>query len=94
MQSELYQKDVQLQLDVDLLISDNNNKIKEIELDFQDGKGWRKYEFKNQLIDYTFDRIGKTSIGIKLKTSKGEYITYSTLDVKQLERPKIFKKVM
>ncbi|MGX7689382.1 T9SS type A sorting domain-containing protein [Flectobacillus roseus] len=91
MQSEVYQGNIQFQVDMDLIISDNFKKIKGLEIDFQDGKGWRFFEAKNQLIDYRFDRIGHVSVGIKVITNKGDFITYSNLEIKQLERPKLFK---
>ena len=90
LQGEIFQGNVNFQISLDLIQSNINNKIERIEIDFQDGKGFQKYEFKEQLIPYQFKTIGEIALAIKLITKRGTFLTYNILKIHQLERPSPF----
>ncbi|PWJ59669.1 hypothetical protein CLV98_102503 [Dyadobacter jejuensis] len=54
LQDEVFQGDVQFQLNRELLYGNNKNEIKSVSIDFLDGKGWRKYSLKDELIRHRF----------------------------------------
>jgi pimeloyl-ACP methyl ester carboxylesterase len=87
MQGEIYQGNVSFQISPKLIQENINNPILNLEIDFQDGKGYQKFEFKEQLIPHQFKTIGEVAIAIKLVTKRGTYLTYNILRVNQLERP-------
>ncbi|MEA5426844.1 BACON domain-containing protein [Arcicella lustrica] len=87
LQGEIFQGNVNFQISPDLLQSNISNQIKQIEIDFQDGKGYRVFDFKEQLIPYQFTTIGDVAIAIKLVTKRGTFLTYNILTIHQLERP-------
>lgn len=87
LQGEIFQGNVSFRISPDLIQSNINNKIDHLEIDFQDGKGYKTFEMKEQLIPYQFKTIGEVSIAIKLVTKRATYLTYNILKVTQLERP-------
>jgi PA14 domain/Secretion system C-terminal sorting domain/Putative serine esterase (DUF676) len=84
---ELFQGNIQFKISPDFELSNINNPIKELEIDFKDGKGWQKYDYKEQLIQHQFTKIGETSIGIKVISKRGTYVTNCPLKVHFLIRP-------
>ena len=42
---------------------------------------------EEQLINHRLTSIGEQTIGIKVNSKKGSYITFATVDIKQLVRP-------
>lgn len=91
LQENIYQADVSFRISPALHFSNNNNEIKQVEIDFQDGKGYRAYELKEQNISYRFSSIGERAIGIRLYTKRGTYLFYSRINIKRLERPRKFR---
>lgn len=61
---ELFQGNIQFKISPDFELSNINNPIKGLEIDFKDGKGWQKYDYKEQLIRHKFTKIGETNISI------------------------------
>lgn len=61
-QGEIYQGNVSFQISPTLLQTNIDNPIQSIEIDFQDGQGFQKYEFIEQLIPYQFKTIGEVAI--------------------------------
>jgi pimeloyl-ACP methyl ester carboxylesterase len=91
LQGEIFQGNVSFRISPDLIQSNINNKIDHLEIDFQDGKGYRSFELKEQLIPYQFKTIGEVAITIKLVTKRGSFVTYNVLKINQLERPVPFE---
>lgn len=89
LQGEIFQSDVSLQISTKYIQSNISNSIEQLEIDFQDGKGWQAYKFKDQLIPHRFDSVGEVIIGLKLVTRRGIYVSYNPLEIKMLERPTI-----
>lgn len=90
LQEDIFQANVQFRLSTSLLQSNINNTIDSVALSFDEGKNWQSYTFSEQLIKHHFDKMGEQTIGIKLITAKGTYVTFTTLNVKQLQRPPVF----
>ena len=66
LQEDIFQAEVNFRLSPSLHISNNNVKIKQVELDLQDGKGYRSYPLGEKLIPYRFNAIGERFISIRL----------------------------
>lgn len=64
LQEDVFQADVNFRLSPSLHISNNNVKIKQVEIDFADGKGYRSYPLSEKLIPYRFTAIGERFISI------------------------------
>ncbi|MDZ7900085.1 MAG: hypothetical protein U5N85_18940 [Arcicella sp.] len=90
LQEDLFQADVQFKISPKLMQSNLANSIESIELSFDEGKSWKSYSFSDQLIPHHFDKMDEQTIGIKLNTKKGTYITFTEINIRQLERPKVF----
>ncbi len=86
LQEDVFQAEVNFQLSPSLHISNNDVKIKQVELDFQDGKGYRSYPLSENLISYRFSAVGERFISIRLLTERGAFVFQSLINVKQLER--------
>jgi hypothetical protein len=86
LQSEAFQGNLSFEIDPSVIISNLDNSIKGISIDFDEGKGFQDYEWKQQIIAYQFTTSGKKSIKIKLSTKKGIYITSSPLKIHFLQR--------
>ncbi len=86
LQENIYQSEVQFKISPDLLITDRQSSINEIEIDFNDGKGFTKYKLENQLVNHKFNKLGKTLIKIKLFTPQGPYLFESVINVVQFDR--------
>ncbi|MDF7820199.1 RICIN domain-containing protein [Runella sp. MFBS21] len=91
LQKDIYQADVSFKIDPNLHISNNKNEIKRLEIDFQDGKGYQSFEMKAKAIPYRFTSTGERIITLRIYTQRGTYVFHSRIDVKQLERPKIYR---
>ncbi|WP_428662013.1 RICIN domain-containing protein [Runella sp.] len=91
LQEDIYQADVNFRISPSLHISNNKNEIKKLEIDFQDGKGFRSFDLKDQIIPYHFSSIGERSLSIRLYTARSTYLFYTRVNVRQLERPQIFR---
>ena len=90
LQAEIFQGDISFQISPDLVQSNLDNPIETIEIDFQDGKEWQRFEMKEQLISHQFNTVGTVAIAIKIVTKRGTYLTYCPLKINLLERPKVF----
>lgn len=90
LQGEIFQGNVFFQINTEYVQSNISNPIEQLEIDFQDGKGWQAYKFRDQLISHQFTSVGEVAIGIKLVTKRGTYVTYNPLEIKMLERPAVF----
>jgi hypothetical protein len=91
LQEEVFQAEVQFKISPDLWITNRPSSIQSVEIDFDDGMGFRNYEIANQLISHRFNRLGKNSIKIKLQTLEGPYLFESVINVMQFERRKPFR---
>ena len=89
LQGEIFQSNVFFQISTEYIQSNISNPIEQLEIDFQDGKGWQTYKFSDQLISHQFTSVGEVAIGIKLVTKRGTFITYNTLQIKMLKRPAV-----
>ena len=86
-QKDIFQANVQFQLSPKLLHTNLDNQIESIELSFDNGDNWKSYKYEEQLINHQFKKIGEQAIGFRIKSKKGVYVTFATVDVKQLVRP-------
>lgn len=86
LQEDVFQADINFRISPSLHISNNQVKIERVELDFQDGKGYRSYPLSDQLISYHFSSIGERIISIRLLTDRGAFVFNSLINVRQLER--------
>ena len=86
-QKDIFQANVQFQLSPKLLQTNLDNQIESIEISFDNGDNWKLYKYEEQLISYQFKRTGEQEIGFRINSKKGSYVTFSTVDVKQLIRP-------
>ena len=87
LEKDIFQADIQFQINPNLLQSNIDNKISGIEISFDEGLNWQSYKYEAQLINYRFNRTGEQTIGFKLISKRGTYITFTVVDVKQLQRP-------
>ncbi|MDZ7898984.1 MAG: PA14 domain-containing protein [Arcicella sp.] len=85
-QKDIFQANVQFQLSPKLLQSNIDNQIKSIEISFDNGDSWKSYKYEEQLISHQFKVKGEQQIGFKINSKKGTYVTFATVDVKQLVR--------
>jgi hypothetical protein len=86
-QKDIFQANVQFQLSPKLLQTNLDNQIESIEISFDNGDNWKSYKYEEQLISYQFSRIGEQDIGFRINSKKGTFVTFATVDVKQLTRP-------
>jgi pimeloyl-ACP methyl ester carboxylesterase len=86
-QKDIFQANVQFQLSPKLLQTNLDNQIESIEISFDNGDNWKSYKYEEQLISYQFRRIGEQDIGFRINSKKGTFVTFATVDVKQLIRP-------
>lgn len=86
LQEDVFQADVNFRISPSLHISNNEVKIKQVELDFQDGEGYRSYSLSDKLIPNRFNAVGERLISIRLLTERGAFVFQSLINVKQLER--------
>ena len=91
LQEDIYEANVKFRLSSALQLGTSRSEIRSISIDFQDGKGYKDYKLNEQSIDYTFTSVGERNIGIRLNTERGNYLFYSKINVKQLERPKVHR---
>jgi pimeloyl-ACP methyl ester carboxylesterase len=89
MQSEIFDGTIQIEISDQYFSGNSKEKIKYLEIDFQEGDGYQKINFKNEIITYKFKSIGLHNVAIKLATNKETTITNCSLNVHFLERPKI-----
>lgn len=87
LQSEAFQGNLSFEIDSSTIISNLNNPIKSISIDFNDGKGFQDYEWKQQNITHQFTTAGDNKINIKLSTKKGIYITNCPIKIHFIQRP-------
>lgn len=87
LQSEAFQGNLSFEIDPSTMISNLDNSIKNISIDFNEGKGFQDYEWKQQTITHQFTKAGNISIKIKLSTKKGTYITNCPIKIHFLQRP-------
>jgi hypothetical protein len=86
LQEDVFQSEVNFQLSPSLHISNNNVRIKQVELDFHDGKGYRSHPLSEKLIPYRFSSLGERLLSIRLLTERGAFVFQTLINVKQLER--------
>lgn len=86
-QKDIFQANVQFQLSSKLLQTNLDNQIENIEISFDNGDNWKSYKYEEQLISHQFGRIGEQEIGFRISSKKGTYVTFATVDIKQLIRP-------
>ncbi len=86
-QKDIFQANVQFQLSPKLLQTNLDNQIESIEISFDGGDNWKSYKYEEQLINYQFSKIGEQDIGFRINSKKGTFVTFTTVDVKQLARP-------
>jgi hypothetical protein len=86
-QKDIFQANIQFQISPKLLKTNLDNKIESIEISFDNGDNWKLYKYEEQLINYQFKETGEQEIGFKINSKKGTFITFATVDVKQLIRP-------
>jgi hypothetical protein len=91
LQEDLYQADISFRLSPGLYFSNQTDKIRNIEIDFSDGKGFKSFPVSEQLIPYRFESEGEHLIRIRLKTGGIIYLFETKLNVRQLERIKPYK---
>ena len=91
LQEDIYQANVKFRLSSALQLGTSKSEIRSVSIDFQDGKGYKDYKLNEQSIDYTFTSVGERNIGIRLNTERGNYLFYSKINVRQLERPKVHR---
>ena len=87
LQSEAFQGNLSFEIDPSTMISNLDNSIKSISIDFNEGKGFQDYEWKQQTIAHQFTKAGDISIKIKLSTKKGTFITNCPIKIHFLQRP-------
>jgi PA14 domain/Secretion system C-terminal sorting domain len=87
LQSEAFQGNLSFEIDPSVIINNLDNTIKGISIDFNEGKGFQDYDWKQQTISYQFTSAGDKNIKIKLSTKKGIYITNCPLKIHFLNRP-------
>jgi hypothetical protein len=87
LQSEAFQGNLSFEIDPSVIISNLNNKIESVSIDFNEGKGFQNYDWKQQTISHQFTSAGDKSIKIKLSTKKGTYITSCPFKIHFLNRP-------
>ncbi len=85
-QKDIFQANVQFQISPKLLQTNLDNQIESIEISFDNGNSWKSYKYEEQLIRHQFRSIGEQEIGFKINSKKGTYVTFATVDVKQLVR--------
>lgn len=90
LQEKLFQAEVNFKISSSLYVS-NSQLVKGLEIDFGDGKGFKHYELKDQLILHTFAFVGQHTLKIRLQTSRGAYLFETSVNVLQLERRKPFR---
>lgn len=59
-------------------------KIKEIEIDFADGRGFNEFDFKNQTINVNYTSTGDKSLTFKLFTDEDTLLCYSKFNIAHL----------
>lgn len=91
LQEDVFQSNIQFRVSPSLFFDNGLRSIKDLEINLGDGKGFRKLELRNQLIDHQFLTTGKHSIQIRLHTDLRSYTFESIINVKQLERKAPFK---
>jgi hypothetical protein len=89
LQQDVFQANIQFQISPKLLQSNLDNQIESIDLSFDEGTNWKTYKYEEQLIDYRFEKSGEQTIGIRINSKKGSYISFVIMDVKQLVRPTV-----
>ncbi len=87
LQEQVYQANVKFRLSPSLNFTRNDNPITGLEIDFQDGKGFREYGLKEQLIDYTYTSAGTHGLTIKLRSKRGTYLCQTQVNVLALAKP-------
>lgn len=83
LQEDVYQGSVSFQFDPGKQFSNTNITIQEAGIDFLDGKGFQMVHLgAPQAINYQFTTPGRKVMLVKLKTSKGDFISITQLTVK------------
>ena len=85
-QKDIFQANVQFQISPKLLQTNLDNQIESIEISFDNGDNWKTYKYEEQLISYQFKSTGEQEIGFRINSKKGTYVSFATVDVKQLVR--------
>jgi hypothetical protein len=87
LQSEAFQGNLSFEIDPSIIINNLNNAIKNISIDFNDGKGFKDFDWKQQTVSHQFTIVGDQIIKIKLTTNKGIFITNCPIKIHFLARP-------
>jgi len=91
LQEDLYQSDVSFRISQDLVISNQKEQIGEVEINFNDGKGFKKYLLSEKLIPYRFQSLGEQHINFRFTANGTIYHFETKINVQQLERRKPYK---
>ena len=87
LQAEAFQGNLSFEIDPSTIISNLDNPIKGLSIDFGEGKGFENFDWKQQIITHQFSKTGDLSIKIRLSTKRGVYITSCPFKIHFLQRP-------
>ncbi|MCE6989457.1 T9SS type A sorting domain-containing protein [Dyadobacter sp. CY323] len=91
LQEDIYQAEVAFRISPELFITNHAEKPERIELNFNDGQGYKAYPVSNDLIQHRFESIGEQKIGIRLLLNDKTFLFETKVNVRQLERIKPYK---
>ncbi|MEO6283357.1 MAG: T9SS type A sorting domain-containing protein [Dyadobacter sp.] len=91
LQEDVYQAEVSFRISLDLLITNHTGRPESIELDFNDGKGYKTYPISDNLVHHRFESTGEQKIGIRLRVDNKTFLFETKVNVRQLERIKPYK---
>jgi hypothetical protein len=86
LQQDVYQSDVWFKISPKFFITNHFQSLTSIAIDFNDGKGFTKYSFQEQLINHHFETIGKHPITVRMMTATRKFDFETYVDVRQVER--------
>jgi hypothetical protein len=91
LQEDVYQAEVSFRITPELFITNRTEKPESIELDFNDGKGYKTYPISNDLVHHRFESTGEQKMGIRLTINNKTFLFETKVNVRQLERIKPYK---
>ena len=91
LQQDVFQGDISFRISTTYHFTNIDNPISSFEIDFQDGKGFRKYDFKDQTVSYQYSSTGEHPITFRFITRRGVYVSHSAINVKLLKRAPVFR---
>ncbi len=91
LQDEIFNSEVTFEIDSRYLITNKPGSIKTLYVNFNDGTGYLKYDFRDKIsIPYKFNAAGEKLITLKFETEDGIFTSHLPLKVIQLEPTKFF----